>query len=227
MLTSRLPALKVDGTTFALNGQGASYRFHVDNTTGDLIGDHFGGLIPENGLMQPIDPIQGWVNLIGRQQREFPDMGRGDFRSPAVQVTQASGTTVSDFRYQSHQTINGKPALPGLPSTFGNDSDVSTLVVHLFDNYSSVAVDLSYSIFPKYDAVVRSVNVTNQGKGNITLNKLASFSVDLPYGDYDLIHLNGDWYREAHKVRRRVEYGSQGYAVYNDGRLRTIIYSFG
>ncbi|KAM3507892.1 hypothetical protein MY11210_006954 [Beauveria gryllotalpidicola] len=187
--------LAVDDASFALNGEGVSYRFHVDNVTGDLLGDHFGGLIPENGLMQPIGPIQGWVTVIGRQQREFPVLGRGDFRTPAYQIQQASGTTVSELKYQSHETMNGKPALKGLPSTFGGDENVSTVVVHMYDNYSAVAVDLMYSIFPKYDAIVRSINLTNKGNESITLNQLSSFS-----------------YREAHKVRRRVEYGSQGFA---------------
>ncbi|KAJ4152785.1 hypothetical protein LMH87_009305 [Akanthomyces muscarius] len=161
--TSKVQTLAVDGTSFALNGEGVSYRFHVDNTTGDLLGDHFGGLVPENGLMQPVGPVQGWVNVIGRQQREYPDLGRGDFRTPAFQIQQASGTTVSELKYQSHETVNGKPALKGLPSTFGSDDDVSTVVVHMYDNYSAVAVDLMYSIFPKYDAVVRSVKLTNKG----------------------------------------------------------------
>ncbi|KAM3456356.1 hypothetical protein NHJ6243_008167 [Beauveria neobassiana] len=210
--TSQVQTLAVDGTSFALNGEGVSYRFHVDNVTGDLLGDHFGGLVPENGLMQPIGPIQGWVTVIGRQQREFPDLGRGDFRTPAYQVQQASGTTVSALKYQSHETMSGKPALKGLPSTFGGERNVSTVVVHMYDNYSAIAVDLMYSIFPQYDAIVRSVNLTNKGNGSITLNKLSSFSVDLPCDEYDMIHLNGDWYREAHKVRRRVEYGSQGFA---------------
>lgn len=209
MLTAST-ALSVDGTSFALNGESVSYRFHVDNDTGDLLGDHFGGLVPENGILQPIEPIQGWVNLIGRQRREFPDVGRGDFREPAVQIRQAAGHTISEFQYQSHEAIKGKPTLNGLPATFGNEDDVSTLVVHMYDNYSSVAADLSYSIFPTYNAIVRSVNITNEGTGNITLNRLASFSVDLPYGDYDMIELRGDWYREAHRVRRKVEYGSQG-----------------
>lgn len=182
----------------------------MDNDTGDLIGDHFGGAVTENGLLQPIEPIQGWVNLIGRQRREFPDLGRGDFRVPAVQIKQTAGYTVSEFQYKSHDTVKGKPALNGLPSTFGGDDDVSTLIVHMYDNYSSIAADLSYSVFPKYNAIVRSVNITNEGSGNITLDKLASFSVDLPYGDYDMIELQGDWYREAHRVRRKVEYGTQG-----------------
>lgn len=143
-------------------------------------------------------------------RRELPDLGRGDFRSPAIQIRQSEGYTVSDFQYQSHRLVNGKPALKGLPSTFGEDGDVSTLIVHMYDNYSSVAADLSYSVFPKYDAVVRSVNITNMGKGNITVEKLASLSVDLPYGDYDMLELKGDWAREGMRVRRKVDFGTQG-----------------
>ncbi len=143
-------------------------------------------------------------------RRELPDLGRGDFRSPAIQIRQSAGYTVSDFRYKSHDVVTGKPPLRGLPATFGADRDVSTLVVHLYDNYSSVAADLSYSIFPKYDAIVRSVNITNMGKGNITVQKLASLSVDLPYGDYDMLELKGDWAREGRRVRRSVGFGTQG-----------------
>ncbi|KAK8062371.1 alpha-galactosidase 2 [Apiospora hydei] len=200
----------VNGTNFALNGDHVSYRFHVDEETGDLINDHFGGLVTETVPM--LTPkSQGWVEGIGRVKREFPDLGRGDFRVPAVRIQQTAGYTVSDFRYRSHDVVKGKPALPGLPSTFGREEgDVTTLVVHMYDNYSSVAADLTYSVFPKLDAIVRSVNITNEGKGNITIERLASFSVDLPYGDYDMIELKGDWGREGMKVRRKVDYGTQG-----------------
>lgn len=127
--------------------------------------------------------VSGWVGLSGRVKREFPDLGRGDFRVPAVRIRQSEGYTVTDSRYQSHDVVQGKPALPGLPSTFGNNDEVTTLVVHMYDNYSAIAADLTYSVFPRLDAIVRSVNITNQGENNITVEKLASFSVDLPYDD--------------------------------------------
>ncbi|GJN71132.1 alpha-glucosidase 2 [Purpureocillium lilacinum] len=210
--TTKQPIV-VDGTSFTLNGDGVSYRFHVDNTTGDLISDHFGAPIDDDddAIEAEVGPVQGWVDLIGRVRRELPDLGRGDFRSPAIQIRQSAGYTVSDFRYKSHDVVTGKPPLRGLPATFGADRDVSTLVVHLYDNYSSVAADLSYSIFPKYDAIVRSVNITNMGKGNITVQKLASLSVDLPYSDYDMLELKGDWAREGRRVRRSVGFGTQGF----------------
>lgn len=181
----------------------------MDEATGDLITDHFGGAATEDiELAEP--RVNGWVELAGRVRREYPDLGRGDFRVPAVRIRQSEGYTVSDLQYKSHRAIEGKPELPGLPATFGDAEDVSTLVVQMYDNYSSIAVDLAYSIFPKYDAIVRSVNITNKGERNITIEKLASLSVDLPYDDLEMIELRGDWAREAAKVRRKVEYGTQG-----------------
>ncbi|PTB72303.1 glycoside hydrolase family 36 protein [Trichoderma longibrachiatum ATCC 18648] len=161
--------ISVSGKSFALNGDNVSYRFHVDDDSKDLIGDHFGGPATEDGVFPPIiGPIQGWVDLIGRQRREFPDLGRGDFRTPAVHIRQSAGYTSSRR-----------------------------------------CLDIN-SIFPKYDAVVRSVNITNMGKGNITIEKLASLSVDLPYEEFDMLELRGDWAREGKRLRRKVDYGSQG-----------------
>lgn len=187
-----------------------SYVFHANSTTGDLVSDHFGAAI-SGAIPAPKEPaVNGWVGMPGRIRREFPDQGRGDFRIPAVRIRQTAGYTVSDLQYQSHEVVDGKPALPGLPATFGEAGDVTTLVVHLYDNYSAVAADLSYSVFPEFDAVVRSVNVTNKGRDNITIENLASLSVDFPLEDLDLVSLRGDWAREANRERRRVEYGIQG-----------------
>ncbi|KAJ9245769.1 CAZyme family GH36 [Paecilomyces variotii] len=204
-------AVVVNGTSFTLNGDNVSYRFHVDSSTGDLLSDHFGGSLTGSIPTAAVPQVNGWVGMPGRVRREFPDQGRGDFRIPAVRIRQTAGYTVSDLQYQSHTIVQGKPDLPGLPATTGSEDDATTLIVHLYDNYSSVAADLSYSIFPKYDAIVRSVNVTNRGEGNITIEALASLSVDLPFEDLDMISLNGDWARERRRERRRVEYGIQGF----------------
>ncbi|KAI2817245.1 CAZyme family GH36 [Aspergillus niger] len=208
---SNSQTIVTNGTSFALNGDNVSYRFHVNSTTGDLISDHFGGVV-SGTIPSPVEPaVNGWVGMPGRIRREFPDQGRGDFRIPAVRIRESAGYTVSDLQYVSHEVIEGKNALPGLPATFGDAQDATTLVVHLYDNYSSVAADLSYSIFPKYDAIVRSVNVTNQGPGNITIEALASISIDFPYEDLDMVSLRGDWAREANVQRSKVQYGVQGF----------------
>ncbi|KAK9242571.1 Melibiase-domain-containing protein [Lipomyces tetrasporus] len=200
----------VDGTSFALNGRNVSYRFHVDEQTGDLILNHFGGPVTEDPAEINGSNGGGWSTQL-HIRREFPDLGRGDFRSPAVSIKHSRGYTLSDLKYKSHTVVSGKPDLPSLPSTFGRDDEVSTLLIHLWDNTSSVAADLSYSIFPQHDAIVRSVKITNKGSSAISVEKLSSFSVDFPHEDYEMLQLQGEWTRECTRTRRKIDYGLQGF----------------
>lgn len=204
------PAIVVSGTSFALNGENVSYRFHVDPETGDLITDHFGGPVSETPPAHIGLNSGGW-STAAHLRREFPDAGRGDFRVPAVQIMQAGGHALCDFRYRSHEVRDGKPGLEGLPATFGGAVDVKTLVVSMYDEVSKVAADLSYSVFPKHDAIARSVKITNEGSEKIVIDRLST-SVDLPYDEYDMLALHGEWSRERTRVRRKVAPGVQGYA---------------
>lgn len=198
----------VDGSSFALNGRTVSYRFHVDEATGDLVSDHFGAHATDT-LPLPEPGIYGGATHQSRSRREFPDTGRGDFRSPAIRIRHAEGYTVSRFQYLSHTLLAGKPTLEGLPSTYADDGQAQTLIVHMYDRHSDFAAELSYTIFPEHDAVVRSAKITNNGAQEIVVDKLASFSMDLPYGEYDMLGLRGDWGRECTKFRRRIDFGTQ------------------
>jgi alpha-galactosidase len=212
----------VEGSSFALNGKNVSYRFHVDETTGDLIGDHFGGSVDENPVAQILSNGGGW-STHAHIRREFPDLGRGDFRTPAVHIKHSQGHTVCDFKYKSYAIVTGKPSIPGLPSTFGTEDDVTTLVIRLEDSYSAVAAELSYSIFPKFDAITRSVKITNNGSEKITIEKLSSFSVDFPHSEYEMLQLQGEWTRECNRIRRKVDYGLQGYVRFHGNLRKTLL----
>ncbi|KAI5458913.1 Melibiase-domain-containing protein [Mariannaea sp. PMI_226] len=208
--TKLKPIAVGENNSFALNGVNVSYRFHVDPATGDLISDHFGGLVTEDPLAQIKSNGGGW-STHEHLRREFPDLGRGDFRSPAVRIRQLGEHAVSRFEYQSYTITDGKPALSGLPSTFGKDDEVATLIIHLHDKRSSVRADVSYSIFPKHDAIARSVTLTNDSDKTVNVEKLASFSVDLPAEEYEMLQLRGEWFRECTRDRRKIEYGTQGF----------------
>lgn len=199
----------MDQNSFALNGRNCSYRFHVGEDTGDLITDHFGGRASEVPAVPETGKYVGLSKSLW-YRREFPDLGRGDFRSPAIRIHHDEGHTVSQFQYQSHTIIHGKPELQDLPSTFGDDAAVQTLVIHMYDGNSQVGLDLSYSIFPEHDAIARSARVVNKGRKKITIDKLASFSTDFPREEYDMIGLRGEWARECSQLRRRVDFGTQG-----------------
>ncbi|KAL4802438.1 Melibiase-domain-containing protein [Aspergillus unguis] len=204
-------AVHIDGTSFSLNGHNVSYRFHVDKDTGDLRSDHFGALIAGPIPEDPEPIIDGWTGMPDRVRREFPDQGRGDFRVPAFRIKQAEGHTISAFKYQSHEVVNAKPGLPGLPATSGDGKEASTLVVRLYDEYSDIEAALSYTVFPAYNAIVRSASITNNSSKEITLESLASLSIDFPFEEFEMIGLAGDWAREAHRQRQKVNYGVQSF----------------
>jgi alpha-galactosidase len=196
----------VSGTNFTLSGEGVSYLFHVDSKSGDLLSDHFGG--PTTDFTPPayISP-NGWNDQLANYRREFPDVGRSDFRLPAIHIQHADGNTVSAFLYQSHEIVQGKPALPGLPATYGNEGDVTTLIVHLYDNVTEVCAALSYSIFPAYNAIARSFAIANNGTQDLVIERAASFSTDFPNLDLDMIEVHGDWAHEFNRVKRKIDYG--------------------
>lgn len=195
---------------FSLNGPAISYQFHIDEE-GELIHDHFGA------PASPVLPFgsgkssqPGWgVRQLGRR-KEFPDSGRGDFRLPAIHICHAAGHTVTALKYVRYEIIDGKTECGVLPTTKGNAGDVASLVIHLADDASGLEACLRYSIFPESNAIARSFSITNCGSSTVTVERAASFSIDMPKGERDMIQLSGDWGSEAQQIRRRVYQGTQG-----------------
>lgn len=170
-------------------------------------------------------PPNGW-STTSHLRREFPELGKGDFRNPAVFLKHHDRSTVSHFKYQGYKSMNGKPEYSELPATFGSDDHVKTLIIRMYDTHSNVAADLIYSIFPEHDAIVRRVVLTNESDKEVTVEKLASFSIDFPCADYDVVGLRGEWSRERSMFRRQVDYGMQRYVTLSSARDTTDLLQF-
>lgn len=141
---------------------------------------------------------------------EFPVYGTGDYRETALLLSNADGSRVSRPEYVRHTITPGKPQLEGLPATYGDEHEVSTLVLFLRDALTGLEAELSYSVFEQEDAIARSVRVTNGGAAPMRLHKLASACVDLNDGsDLELLHLHGLWGRERHIERKPLITGIQ------------------
>lgn len=189
---------------FILRTPSFSYILRVD-ANGDLVHAHFGA--PSSTAPAEAHDLGGWVREQCR--REFPDVGRGDMRLPAVHIQHASGHTVSHFSYAGYKVLEGKPALVGQPHTHGGEDAVSTLQVQMKDSKSDVTATLSYSVFAR-GAIARSVAIRNDSKKEIRIERLASLSLDMPSGPLEMVHHYGNWGREFAHVRRKVEHGNQG-----------------
>ncbi|MGY5240453.1 alpha-galactosidase [Clostridium tertium] len=142
--------------------------------------------------------------------QEYPSYGNTDLRSPAVQIKLSNGTTVTDFRYDSHKIFKGKKKLKGLPATYvENDKEAETLEITLKDELAMLRVILSYTIFEDYNAIARSCKIINDSNEEVDILRVLSANVDFNNSEFDFIHLSGAWARERHIIRTPLRSGGQ------------------
>ncbi len=106
--------------TFHLRSQQASYLIRVleNGTLGHL---YFGGPLAADGSYAHLSSREflGFSNRLGEPVAlEYPTSGIGDYRVPALVVGLPDGSNVQDLRFVSQRVFPGKPAIPGLPSTY-------------------------------------------------------------------------------------------------------------
>jgi alpha-galactosidase len=142
--------------------------------------------------------------------QEYPSYGNADLRSPAVQIKLSNGTTVTDFRYDSHKIFKGKKKLNGLPATYvENDNEAETLEITLKDELARLRVILSYTIFEEYNTIARSCKIINDSDEEVDILRVLSANVDFNNSEFDFIHLSGAWARERHIIRTPLRSGGQ------------------
>jgi alpha-galactosidase len=209
-------AIVVNDRSFQLHGATSTYSFHV-SPSGDLIHSHFGASSHSPAPLVPQIFDGGWIygppEYCGKAQREFPDLGNGDFRQPAIRIRHGDGTVVTAFQYSGYEIVEGKPGIPGLPATFGDATTATTLLIKMVDDIAQLECTLSYTVFPANDAIVRSIAIKNNSDKEVVVEAAASFSVDFPSGEREMMGLSGDWGREGQVFRRPIFPGQQGYVI--------------
>ncbi len=211
---------------FKLDTKGSSYIIQVFDE-GYLLHLYYGAKIPDmnvkalayKGMYASHHPSNPKINAIyGTDQMfspdlapmEYPTFGAGDFRTSALQIKNHMGNDVTDIRYKSHTIYKGKPKLKGLPATYANEDEATTLEIVCEDRVTNAEVTLIYTVFEEYSAMTRSVRVKNNSDEGMVLEKVHSAAVDFPSMDYKLVHLYGEWFEERKEVQRPLEHGKQG-----------------
>jgi alpha-galactosidase len=198
--------------TFHLRNDQASYLIRVleNGTLGHL---YFGGPLAEAGSYGRLSGREflGFSNRLGEPVAlECPTPGIGDYRVPALVVGQPDGSTALDPRFVSHRVFAGKPAIPGLPSTYVQSYDeAETLEILLVDTPANLEVRLFFTIYRDRPVVTRGARLRNVGAESLTVECAMSATLDLPDSEWELVHLSGAWARECHVRTRHLEVGSQ------------------
>ncbi len=148
---------------------------------------------------------------------EYSVWGVGDFRESCLLVRDSQGYRGCELAYEDYRIFQGKPKLPGLPATFVREDPErsggggQTLEITCRDRILGLKVTLRYSIFDDSDAIIRSVDLENEGDQPLYVEKVLSACLDMDAEEgYDLLTLNGSWLRERHMERNPLSYGKHG-----------------
>ena len=132
--------------------------------------------------------------------QEYSGSNCGDYRLSSIRLETADGISGADLRVKSWEICHGKYSLDGLPSSFAREDEAETLSVILQDEAASVEAELLYGVFPEHNVITRAVRITNCGSAPLYLEKAASACLDLPFGDWELLHFHG-----RHAMERQTE----------------------
>lgn len=144
---------------------------------------------------------------------EYSTSGTGDYRESCLSVRTAQGCRVCELTYAGYEIIDGKPELPGLPSTFaGENASAETLEITCEDAHIGLKAVLCYSLFEDSDAIIRSVRLINEGTEALYIERVLSACMDLDDDSFEMLTLTGSWARERHMTKCPVTYGKHAAA---------------
>lgn len=132
--------------------------------------------------------------------QEYTGCNTGDFRVSTLEVQAKSGAFGADFIYVSHSISDDKYAVQGMPSAFAGEEKVQTLCVILKDPVTGLTLELLYGVYEQLDMITRAARLINQGSERLTLHRALTLCLDMPSGQWDLLHFHG-----RHEMERQME----------------------
>lgn len=209
--------ISFNSNTFYLETKNTSYVFRVLEN-GMLHQLYYGKKINQDNLdylnlfvhrgFSPPLRVGDSVASANTIPQEYPTYGRGDFRLPAIEITDTDGRNVCELKYKRHNIIKGKPEFKGLPQLIADEKSAETLEIELFDDVLGLSVKLLYSVFENEDIIVRRTVAENKSDNVIKINKLASMSIDiLNRGDLEMLELQGGWAKERSPEKVKLHHG--------------------
>ena len=202
-----------NGKTIHLQGKNISYIM-FENENRDLLHFHFGAKIADLDYSlkkQEWEIIKNFATntfSLDSYPQEYPAYGWSDLRSPAYQVVNGAGNAVSHLTVKEYIIHQGKAAhIPGLPSLLEGEKLPDTLEVVMVDNLIGLEVSLFYTVFDEYDIIARNVSLKNNSQSDMEICSAYSTNLDLPQGEYDMIHFAGSWTRERQFIRTPIYEG--------------------
>lgn len=139
----------------------------------------------------PYDLQEGRGWSLDTKAQEYSSEHTGDYRISSLRVETKNGISGTDLRYVSHEIVSGKYAISGMPSAFDRAEEAHTLSIVLADAATGIQAELLYGVFEEKNVITRAVRIKNAGKTTVSVKKAASACLDLPFGQWQMIHFHG------------------------------------
>ena len=202
---------------FRMDTPGSTYLIGIVDEAGFLGHLYYGRRIPDDNMQYLLRGCAGngtpfrergdQVSFLGDLPTEYPGCGLGDFRESCLRVEAGNGARACGLTYVGHRILGGKPALPGLPATYGGEEDCATLELTAQDEVLGLTVRLYYTAFEKLDVICRSVQIENNGRERVKLTAALSACLDMDNRDFDVLTLHGNWAYERMISREKLGWG--------------------
>ena len=196
--------------SFRLDAGSCSYMISIFDQEQFVAHTYFGPKVKDTDLQSMLLPSTracpsvangGRNGFMDAMSFEYPTYGIGDYRDHCIEVRTEGGYHACCLQYVSHRIYDGKPALPGLPATFAEEGECSTLELVCRDPFLNLEILLRYTAFEELDVIARSVTITNRAKEDIYLERALSGALDLLGQQYDILTLHGSWAKECRLTR--------------------------
>jgi len=208
-----------NGKTTHLQGRDISYIM-FENDEGDLLQFHYGRKISDcdySLMRDEWNERDGFVSnefCLDVYPQEYPAYGLSDLRNPAYQVINKNSNALSHLKVKEYITHNNfVPELDGMPSLLKNDKNADTLEIVLYDDVIDLEVRLFYTVFEEYNIIARHAILINKSDSDMELTSAYSASLDLPAGEYNMIHFAGTWGRERDMITTPLKLGIKAEAA--------------
>jgi len=133
--------------------------------------------------------------------QEFSCPHQGDYRDPSLMIRRENGYPAGRMQYQSFEITNQLHIPDGLPHIRPlENKEAGTLSVYFQDTVSKIRLTLHYSIIEDSAAVIRSVQITNQGTEPVWVERALSALIDTAYTNEQLVTFYGTHQKEFHQL---------------------------
>lgn len=134
---------------------------------------------------------------------EVSSLGKGDIRTPMIELINPDSSNTSNFLYESH-IIDSIIKYETLPYSKGESE---SLIITLKDFENNIELKIAYNVFLSEDVITRQATIKNLNKEEIKLKKAYSLNLDLKNDDYIVRSFHGHWANEMNLYDRKLVIG--------------------